>query len=172
MDEQLKNVFTNINDWLKFAETKTATLLTGNGLLIFGILRTIKGQEISSTQMSIIHFVLLMLILSLLICLISFIPSLKLPWLVTSKKPTESDNLLFFVDVSKYDSKSYLEKLFSSTEKPERSFTAIEKYYAEQIIANSIIALKKFRLFSFAIWLTVIAVLTLILTFLLTTKGL
>lgn len=171
MDEQLKNIFTNINDWLKFAETKTAALLTGNGILIFGILRTIKDQEISSTQVLILYFVMLLLILSLLTCLISFIPSLKLPWLVTSKKPTENDNLLFFGDAAKYDSKSYLKKLFSSTEKPEKSFTAFENYYAEQIIANSIIALKKFRLFTFAIWLTVIAVLTIILTFMQTLQG-
>lgn len=100
LDEQLKNIFSNINDWLKFAETKTATLLTGNGLLIFGILRTIKGQEITQTQTSIICFALLVLILSLLTCLISFIPSLKLPWLVTTKKPTEKDKLLFFVLLS------------------------------------------------------------------------
>ena len=171
MDEQLKNIFTNINDWLKFAETKAAALLTGNGLLIFGLLRTIKGQEISSIQMLMIYFVMLLLTLSLLSCLISFIPSLKLPWLVISKRPTENDNLLFFGDAAKYDSKSYLEKLFSSTEKPEKSFSVFENYYAEQIIANSIIALKKFRLFTFAIWLTVIAVLTIILTFMLTLQG-
>ena len=163
MDEQLKNIFTNINDWLKFAETKTAALLTGNGLLIFGILRIIKGQEVSSTLMPIISFVILLLILSLLACLISFIPSLKIPWLVVSKKPTNKDNLLFFGDIVKYDSKSYLEKLVSSTEKPEKSFTNFENYYAQQIIVNSIIALKKFRLFTFAIWLTVVAVVTLLL---------
>ena len=169
MDEQLKNIFININDWLKFAETKTATLLTGNSILIFGILRTIKVQDTDFIQIIILYFTMLLLSLSLLTCLISFIPSLKLPWLVTLKKPTENDNLLFFGDVAKYNSKSYLEKLFSSTstEKSKKSFTALDNYYAEQIIANSIIALKKFRLFTFAIWLTAIAVLIIILAFIL-----
>jgi hypothetical protein len=168
LDDQLKNIFTNINDWLKFAETKTAALLTGNGLLIFGIIRTLKDQEINPALTQFIYFVLLLLILSLLTCLISFIPSLKLPWLITSKKPSDSDNLLFFGHAAKYNSESYLEKLFSSTENPEKSFTTYEKYYAEQIIVNSIIALRKFRLFTFAIWLSVGAVMTLLLTLLFT----
>jgi|AntRauMFilla1563_2_1112583.scaffolds.fasta_scaffold20749_4 hypothetical protein len=43
MDEKLKEIFSNINDWLKFADAKSATLIAGNGALIFGMGRLISS---------------------------------------------------------------------------------------------------------------------------------
>lgn len=162
LEEQLKNIFTNINDWLKFAETKTAALLTANGLMIFGIIRTLSNVEKNLYSNSVLYLVVLLLIISLLLCLVSFIPSLKIPWLLKVKKILDNDNLLYFADIAKYDSKVYLEKLAISLEKPEYQASTFDDYYAQQIIINSIIALKKYRLFTFSIYFTVIAVILLV----------
>jgi len=162
LEEQLKNIFANINDWLKFAETKTAALLTANGLIVFGIIRTLSNVEKNLYSNSVLYLAVLLLIISLLLCLASFIPSLKIPWLLKVKKTLDNDNLLYFADIAKYNSRVYLEKLAISLEKPDTKATNFENYYAQQIIVNSIIALKKYRLFTFSIWLTVIAVILLV----------
>ena len=41
LDDKLKDIFTIVNDWLKFAEAKSATLIAANAGLIFGIGRLI-----------------------------------------------------------------------------------------------------------------------------------
>ena len=67
-------------------------------------------------------------------------------------------HLLYFGDIAKYSADEYLNKLLS-----KENFTSIEKYYAEQIIANSIIALKKFRLYMISISFTTISIFILLI---------
>jgi hypothetical protein len=152
MENQLKDIFSNINDWLKFAETKTATLLAGNGMIIFGLFRIFKdSNEIHNAYIS---TAIILLSLSIFTNLLSLIPSLKVPFLLLNKDTKKNDNLLYFLDIAKYETNNYLKKLNNSIEK----FTDFEKYYAEQIIINSKIALMKYRLFKIAIILTSFAI--------------
>ena len=43
--DNIKDIFSNINDWLKFAEAKSATLIACNGALIFVISILISSFE-------------------------------------------------------------------------------------------------------------------------------
>ncbi|MCP4218773.1 MAG: hypothetical protein GY765_29345, partial [bacterium] len=38
MEERLKSIFANVNDWLKFAEAKNAALVAFNSAIIFAVL--------------------------------------------------------------------------------------------------------------------------------------
>lgn len=157
MEDKLKDIFSNINDWLKFAETKTATLLAGNGVIIFGLFRIFKDSD--SIHNIFISITIILLSLSIFINLLSFIPSLKIPFIIYTKDKSENDNLLYFGDIVKYSTNEYLTKINNGT----REFTTFEKYYSEQIIINSIISLKKFRLFLASIYLTSSAVFILLI---------
>ena len=39
-EEQLQKIFTNVNDWLKFAEAKNFGLLSLNAAIVFGFTQT------------------------------------------------------------------------------------------------------------------------------------
>jgi hypothetical protein len=152
----LKDTFSNINDWLKFSETKTTALLGANGVIIFGLFRIFKNSEVIHNYW--ISIVIIMFSISIFVNLASLIPSLKIPFILYKNKIEEKDNLLYFGDIAKYSPNEYLNKLLN-----KENFSSIEKYYAEQIIINSIIALKKFRLYMISISLTTIAILILLI---------
>ena len=157
LEDKLKDIFSNTNDWLKFAETKTATLLAGNGVIIFGIFRIFKDTD--TIHNIFISTAITLLALSIFINLLSLIPSLKMPFVLYTKDKSENDNLLYFGDIAKYSITEYLTKIKNGT----KEFTDFEQYYASQIIINSVISLKKFRLFLMSIYLTSSAVFILLI---------
>jgi len=157
LDDKLKDIFTIVNDWLKFAEAKSATLIAANAGLIFGIGRLISVFEIKGILLGYLLLTIVLCSLSLAICLISFIPDLNMPW---ENKPTgtnESDNLIFFGHIAKYTPSAYLEKLASSLSLSNMEFNGYHKNLSNQIIINSVIANKKYNYFKKSIWLTLAA---------------
>ncbi|MEZ9060436.1 Pycsar system effector family protein [Vibrio pelagius] len=156
MKEQLEKVFSNVNDWLKFAETKSASLTAANGVVLFGVLRVTKDIEFSVVSEAMIYISLVCFGLSLLFCLSSFIPSLSLPWAHKKSSVQESDNLLFFGHIENYTPKSYLNKLSKSIGVNEYCASKYEYMLASQIITNSVIASYKYSVFKKSIWLTLI----------------
>lgn len=160
MDEKLKEIFSNINDWLKFAEAKSATLIACNGALIFGISRLISSFDLKGIYL--LYFILIsaLCILSIAICFLSIIPSLSMPW---EKKPSgtsDEDNLMYFSDIAKYTPLAYLNALKDKLELNDSDFTGYQRDISNQIIINSVIADKKYRAFQKAIWLTLAAVIS------------
>lgn len=166
MDEKLKEIFSNINDWLKFAEAKSATLIACNGALIFGISRLISSFDLKGIYL--LYFILIsaLCILSIAICFLSIIPSLSMPW---EKKPSgtsDEDNLMYFSDIAKYTPLAYLNALKDKLELNDSAFTGYQRDISNQIIINSVIADKKYRAFQKAIWLTLAAVISPVLALL------
>lgn len=82
MREELKYIFTNINDWLKFAEAKHGALITFNVATIFGIFQIIEklSDKEQFYQVAFIS-VIALLMASILVSLYSFIP-------ITGQSPT------------------------------------------------------------------------------------
>src|SRR5690554_7337941 len=80
MKEHLEYIFSNVNDWLKFAEAKSATLLAANGVVLFGILRLVKDLEMNAVTMLSLFIGCICFSISLILCLSSFVPSLTMPW--------------------------------------------------------------------------------------------
>lgn len=167
MEESLTSSFKNINDWLRYAETKSATLLGANGVLIFGLVRTFQQwQQIPDWALWYGIFVLLLVAASSALLLISFSPSMDMPWRFKSKKPESSDNLLYFDHVAKYSPLKYLQSYCAASGKPEHQPTDMEVMLAKQIIANSVIAKRKFEIFNLAVWLSITALVSPVLAFL------
>ena len=157
MKDRLQYIFSLVNEWLKFGESKNAALLAADTALALGLVKMLQSSVLSN-QIVILYVSISIPILALaaMVCLISFIPQTAIPWLSTSSRPKETDNLLFFGDIAKYAPKSYVEALYKQAEKAIDKVDAYEEDIAEQIIVNSRIALRKYKLFNTAIWLNVV----------------
>lgn len=160
MDAKLNEIFSNTNDWLKFAEVKSATLLAGNGVLVFGILRLLKDEEYGQIITIYSWVVIAQLILSLVVCLVSFIPSLKMPWLFKQNSKVNNENLIYFEHIARHTPTSYLSALSKAFDSNQISYTQYERMLSGQIITNSVITVKKYKLFKIAIWFTLSAIVT------------
>jgi hypothetical protein len=85
---------------------------------------------------------------------LSFIPQVKFPWIVSLRQTTPKDNLFFFGDIANYSAEEFVEVLYhASTMKP--AINKLQCDLAGQIITNSRIGLRKFRLFTVAVWIAV-----------------
>lgn len=149
----LDNALNRTDDWLKFAENKNALLLATNSGLFFGLLKLYTDEK------TVVYLLPLgVIILSSIICSLSFIPKIKVSGFYSNNSKNEKDNLLYFGDISKYTPVEYLEML-------SLEINQLNNYYANQIVVNSQIALTKFTLFNYAIKLSIFAIFIFILIF-------
>ena len=159
MEERLDKIFTNINDWLKFAELKNAMLIGLIGVFTFGVIKVNMMHANIFSKRSLL-IIMLLCVTSILTSLASFFPKTHIDWawLDRTNKASDSDNLLFFSDICKYSEKSYLRALLDADGNGERDFTKFEIFYSQQIIINSKIALWKFSLFKLALTTIVLGI--------------
>jgi hypothetical protein len=160
VDEKLKDIFSNINDWLKYAEAKSATLIAGNGALLFGLSRVMKSYDIPQLIEYYGYVSMVLCLVSMIICLLSVVPSLSMPWESKPNGVKDSDNLLYFQDIAKYTPISYFGKLATRLGLDEQEFSGYQRDLVNQIIINSTIACRKYSYFQVAIWLTVTALIS------------
>lgn len=161
MEDRLQQVFKNINEWLRYAEAKSATLLAANGVTCFGLIRIFQNADNSHIWLMYYGlFVLVLLITSMIFLLVSFSPSLDIPWLFKRNEPNDSDNLFYFEHAAKYSPLQYLRSLAVASNLEKYECTDVERMLAKQIIANSVIARRKYIIFNIAVWLSISAILT------------
>jgi hypothetical protein len=158
MDGKLNEIFSNINDWLKFAEAKSAALVAGNAALIFGMSRLIFSNETNEIFVAYLIFCSFLCLVSLSICLLSAVPALNMPWDSKPKGITDTDNLLYFGDIAKYSPLAYLNKLAEKIGNQNEKFSGYQKDLALEIITNSVITQRKFYYFKIAIWISLSAI--------------
>ena len=156
MKDHLEYIFSNVNDWLKFAEAKSATLLAANGVMLFGILRLAKDQELGVFTNIGLFTGCICFSISLVFCLSSFVPSLTMPWVHKKYDKTANDNLLFFGHIENYTPHAYLKALRLSCGEQAGSDDKYLEMLAQQVITNSVIASYKYSIFKKSIWLTLI----------------
>jgi len=158
MESILKYILSDITEVLKFAETKAATLVAGNAVVIFGVLRII-DDKLSSLYIVLLLVFLGQMAISLVICLVSFIPSISRPWLFKTELIDKDDNLLYFMHIVKYTPEKYLLALDESNDE-DKLYSKYELLFARQIVELSVIARRKFKLLKIALWLTLSSVIT------------
>jgi len=147
--DKLDGIFKNINDWLKFAEQKNAALLVLNCGFAWGITRVLAKQEeltIIPTCLNSLGYVLV--IVSAIVCLISFIPILQIPWFKLGEK-SNADSCIFFGHIAKYTNREYVALLSKKLGEDRSSFSDFELDVALQIVTNSEIALNKYKQFTY-----------------------
>ena len=178
MEENLKDIFNNVNEWLKFAEAKNGILIALLGTALFTLLDKstsilfLNNISISNNTLVIkfdinlfvslyLVFLIIFLVIAISIMLISFLPQTKQVFKIKDIK-NENDNSLFYGDIIKYTPEEYLEFI-----EPDReNFSRSELDYAYQIVINSHIAYKKYKYFELALLAILSGILTVLGAFL------
>ncbi len=149
IQEILKEVFANVNNWLTHAETKNAALIAFNVACLSFL------WDINSTNKNITLFyiVCIGMVLSTVMSLISFIPQMGKK--VNSKgKHSAYDNLIFYVDISKYNKGEYIKAVYKQYAKMDISDSdvlKIEDDLSAEITYNSTVVIRKYKWFNYAI---------------------
>lgn len=165
MEERLKFIFANVNDWLKFAEAKNGVLIAINGAAIWGMLQNIVVIKTIHPCLHILsYFYIGAAFVSMIVSLMSFLPSLTL----TRKAQKEIDeksindqSLIYFKHIALFNPAIYLTTLYhrsGSTDIP-KTHNSIELDLAYQIIANARIGLQKYEIFTYALNLALVGML-------------
>ncbi|MDD2496796.1 MAG: hypothetical protein PHT78_00605 [Desulfitobacteriaceae bacterium] len=157
--EQLEKVFTNINSWLTFGEAKNASLLALNGVGVYGLVSLLKNSDYNGGQYFTLYLwmVLVFLAFGVIISLLSFSPVVGT--FDGKKKFCSMDkgnlNLLFYGDLVKYDcAKEYVVdvyKQYFGVDINGNEVIKIHLDYAEEILINSRITVKKYGIFKWAL---------------------
>ena len=159
MKDELKCIFGNVNDWLKYAETKHAGLIVFNSALIIGILSTFKGiPEIYLKIPTVIGVGLMSF---------SIVCSIYSQFPVTSNalrntKGVLNPNIYFFGDLANVT----LDDFIVEFKKSYTSFVpdSLDKNLINQILINARITDSKFKLFKKACIITSLAILILVIS--------
>ena len=174
LSEQLHRLLSDVNDWLRFAESKNAVIIGLNGAAIFGFLSTFPGVFLRSglaSQLAIWSIV--MLSLSTVVSLLSFLPRLEFR---DAHKPCRKGspvNLLYFGSIAALEPDDLIFDLSAIDDLRTKAPSKLDWQYAQQIVNNSRIAVTKYRLFTLAVWLDLfgIAPPIAVIAFLVTTIG-
>ena len=163
IENKLVYIFSNVNEWLKFAELKNAGLIAFLIAAISGLLGFIASyQQLNQSLRVGIIFCVAALIISCLVSLSSFLPKvnrLEIIYFHEQGEVLDSDNLLFFCDLAKYDAETLTIKVAKKyfeidLPNPSKLYTDI----AEQIIINSKITMAKFCFFKTALSFVFLAI--------------
>lgn len=161
MKEELKSIFQNVNEWLKFAEAKHAGLLILNSGTIFGILTVYKDYQYILPRI-ILLLTLFFFGFSIMLSIISLFP--RTHTVLPKQKKFKDPNLYFAGHLSKLDIKDLkaeLKKIQSTY-----IFDRFDEDLLNQIIVNSTIATRKYHLFKFSTIFSTIGFITPLLTIL------
>lgn len=149
MNGELKYIFENINNWLKFAEAKHTGLLVFNSGILVAIL------SLYSTVPDVIGKI--PLVLTCIFLGISTLGSLFSQFpetadLLIKKKDEIKPNLYFFEHLAKIDVEDF-QKEFKLSIKT-KNFSLLDENLVVQILSNSKITSSKFKLFKFCCYFT------------------
>lgn len=163
--ENLHTLFSNVNEWLKFAEAKNLTLVTIVSALIIGIFQ-IEFNPDSELIIAVRTGAVFSLFVSGLIALISLSPIVSK---IRKQKNTKSvtnwiatiideeivfENIHFFGYLRTLTTEQFIKQYQEKTNDPS-DFTEFEKDLVDQILYNSRITWMKYRLSKFSIIITV-----------------
>lgn len=146
---ELKYIFTNVNEWLKFAEAKHGGLIVFNAGIVVGIL---------SSYSAIQSFIFKPTVLIGVICFgVSVFISILSQFPVTqniffNKKELQNPNLYFFGHLCHLDKNSFVTEYTAIDDK--FSPTKFDTNLINQILVNARITQSKFTLFKFASYIT------------------
>ncbi len=153
MDQELKYIFSNINECLKFAEAKHAGSIIFNSALLIGV--TSNYNDIVS------HLFEPALLVGVTLLGLSIGLSLLSQFPVTSnsfynQKPVLNPNLYFYGDLSKIDEAF----LIAEIKKLDNEFntTKFQSDLINQILVNSRITKSKFIFFKVAVVLSILGI--------------
>jgi hypothetical protein len=165
LDDALSGTLSRTIDFLKFAETKNAALLTFSSAWLLALTNLLTGDRLAHHgPRTAIAVSLLLFAVAALVALYSFLPKLKLA--AIQRDPERQKSLLFFGDISEFDATTYATRFSERyASNPEQAISDdYLKDLAVQVAANSLITLRKFNLFNIGAALVIAALLVLTAT--------
>lgn len=149
-------------DFIKFAETKNAALLTFSSAWILASLNIISSDKpLPSGYPLALAVAIPLFLLAALISIASFSPRIKLS--LFERTPDRTKNLLFFGDISDLGIAAFKDQA-KSRYMPATGQSATDDYLGDlmtQVAVNSDIAYRKFRLFDWGARFVLLALLAL-----------
>ena len=116
-----------------------------NGAVIFGLVRLVQSTETVPLYLQVyVAIAIFCISLSIIILMLSFDPSLNMPWAFKLNAPSGNDNLLYFDHIAKYTPTKYLRELSKSCGGGDYAGTEFETMLSKQIIINSVICRRKY----------------------------
>lgn len=148
-NSELKYIFSNINEWLKFAEAKHGGLIVLNAGIVFGILSSYASIQYiflkPAVFMGVICFGL-----SVFLSILSQFPS---RWIANfDKKTISTPNIYFFGHLSHFDPSALIEEFMKID--PSFAPSRLDKDLINQILINARTTKSKIVLFKVASFLT------------------
>lgn len=161
----LSSLLVRVIDFLKFAETKNAALLTFASAWTFASVNILISER---APIGIVgcafRFALVLFAAAAVVAVWSFLPKLDLDGLHSD--PAQSKNLLFFDHIAQFDTAAYQTRVKERFLSQATDQVLTDEYLddlAVQISVNSKIASGKFKLFNWGAMLVLIALLVLAL---------
>jgi hypothetical protein len=160
VNKHLDDIYKDVIEWLKFAEAKNGALLAFNGALLFGVIGLLSNKNKHIENLFPLSFAsILLIIISMIILLISFLPDLKAVKRIKNNHPTRLTNYRYYKDIAALRPDAYLKSInfvYCNTEISNLNKGDLD--LANQIVILSIIAVRKYKFFTFALILTILAV--------------
>lgn len=154
LGEELRRLLNDVNEWLRFAESKNAVIIGLNGAAIFGLVSTFPHMFGGPGLVSRLGtWLVVMLALSTIASLLSFLPRLELTRTRKSSRTGTPVNLLYFGTIATLEPDDLISGLSAIEGLHTESLSSLHWQYAEQIVNNSRIALTKYRFFTLAVWI-------------------
>mgnify|MGYP000870014583 CR=1 FL=1 len=174
MEEAVKDIFSNVNEWLKFAEAKNAAIIAFHLGSTFGAATIITQSEpntVPEVMLNYIYWFITLNSIGLFFALFSFWPQMRIEDVLREKiedifcfkRSAIEENLLFYGYINNCGRDLYLSKLCGSCNKEITECSKLELNYVTQIVTNSRIAVRKYFYFKVALLSTTIALLSPIL---------
>ena len=168
---KLEEIFRIVNEWLKFAEQKNASLIVLNAGIIWGVSRIFsKMPDVEQSSICLNWLGYSLSSLSLLLGIVSLMPILTYVWYF-DENTNRKDNALYFAHIAKYSDRAYLDLLAKKLELKQTTYTGISYDYASQLITNSKITMIKFSRFKVSSYLTLGAVLSFVVSIIIALTG-
>lgn len=145
IQELLKEVFDNVNNWLTHAEAKNAALIAFN-VACLSIIWDMK--DISKVKF-LLYIICIGMLLSTVMALISFIPRMG-KGVKNNGGHSEHDNLLFYMDIGKYCKEDYIKAVFKQyayVDILDTQVQKIEKDLSDEITYNATVVIRKYKWF-------------------------
>ena len=164
--ELLKDMLLRVNGWLTFAETKNAALLGFNVALIafaYKLQEDIGCAVILEPVYVLCLGVIVLAFLSLCPNILNYSP----PKTEITDSDKQKSNLLFYKDIKKYTESDYVKELYKrylGKNIQKNEISRLELDIAQEIIINSYIACKKYKLFKIACIAELVAIVLLVLS--------
>ncbi len=162
IQDLLKDIFNNVNNWLTHAEAKNVAIVAFN-VACLSLISEIK--DIANIKI-LYYIVCVGMLLSTIMALISFFPKMGKETKNQGSR-SDSDNLIFYIDIAKYDKEQYIKAIFkqyAGIDILDTEVQKIEKDFAEEITYNATVVIRKYKWFNCAIKTEILMLVMLVIT--------